>query len=230
MLQWLYTCVSSVCSKCFIYITCTLQVFHLDVAKVDLDVAYTCMLQAYVSSVSGVSYTCCKCFIRMLHMFAMTFKCFPGVLQVFQTYIANVSSGCCKSRASVAHVAMGSACRSHLLQLLGDVQATWVCCWGADERAQTGAWDTERRCGGPRSGACEKQEAHAPFLLCARHYPTLALRVRRRALASPLQELFHYNGHQHVLETYLSQVEISKQRCLVKLNSIERKHKVSKQN
>ena len=54
-----------------------LQVFYLDVAKVDLDV--TCMLKAYVSSVSGVSYVCCKCFIWMLHIFAMVFKCFSGV-------------------------------------------------------------------------------------------------------------------------------------------------------
>jgi len=48
--------ISDVCCKCF----------HLDVAKVDLDVAYKCMLQAYVSCVSGVSYVCCKCFIWML--------------------------------------------------------------------------------------------------------------------------------------------------------------------
>ena len=41
--------------------------FYLHVAKVDLDVAYTCILQAYVSSVPGV-------FIRMF---------------------ARVSSGCC---------------------------------------------------------------------------------------------------------------------------------------
>jgi hypothetical protein len=31
-----------------------LQVFYLNVAKAYLDVAYICMLQAYVSSVSGV--------------------------------------------------------------------------------------------------------------------------------------------------------------------------------
>ena len=48
---------------CFICFRCMLQVFHRDVAKVDLDVAYTCMLQAYVSIVSGISYVCCKCFI-----------------------------------------------------------------------------------------------------------------------------------------------------------------------
>jgi hypothetical protein len=62
-----------------------LQLFHLDVAKVDvnLHVAYTYMLQAYVSSVSGVSYVCSRCFILMLYIFAMVFKCFPCVLQVF---------------------------------------------------------------------------------------------------------------------------------------------------
>jgi hypothetical protein len=37
-----------------------LQLFYLDIAKVGLDVAYTCMLQAYDSSVLGV---CCKYFI-----------------------------------------------------------------------------------------------------------------------------------------------------------------------
>ena len=58
-----------------------LQVFYLDVVKVDLDVAYTCMLQAYVSSVPGV-------LIRMfasvssgwmLYIFVMVFKCFSGI-------------------------------------------------------------------------------------------------------------------------------------------------------
>jgi hypothetical protein len=40
MLQWLYTYVSSVDSKCFIGFGRMLQVFHLDVAKVDLNVVY----------------------------------------------------------------------------------------------------------------------------------------------------------------------------------------------
>jgi hypothetical protein len=72
-------------------------VFYLNVAKVDLDVAYTCILQAYVSSVSGVSYVCCKCFIWMLHIFAMATHmfswCFRRMLQVFQlfrTYVASI--------------------------------------------------------------------------------------------------------------------------------------------
>jgi hypothetical protein len=61
-----------------------LQVFYLDVAKVDLDVAYVCngytcvlgvckcfrcmlqVFQTYVASVSAVSDVPCKCFIWML--------------------------------------------------------------------------------------------------------------------------------------------------------------------
>jgi hypothetical protein len=81
--------VSSVCSKCFICSKCTLQAFYLDVAKVDLDVAYTCMLQAYVKCFSDVSYVCYKYFIWMLHMFCNSFHLF---LSVF----ASVSDACFK--------------------------------------------------------------------------------------------------------------------------------------
>ena len=87
-----------------------LQVFHLDVAKVDLDAVYICM----VASVC----------LRFKHMFLLfhldvvyilqwLHMCFSGVsdvclqvFQLFQTYVASVSSGCCKSRSDVAHVAM----------------------------------------------------------------------------------------------------------------------------
>ena len=65
-----------VCIKCkfqmFHTLICSIRmflVFYFNVAKLDLDVAYTCMLQAYVSSVI-------RCFIWTLHMFAMVFKCF----------------------------------------------------------------------------------------------------------------------------------------------------------
>jgi hypothetical protein len=57
-----------------------LQVFHLDAAKVDLDVGYICKcfkcFHTYVASVSS----------ECLHMFAMAihvFSSFSGVLQVF---------------------------------------------------------------------------------------------------------------------------------------------------
>jgi hypothetical protein len=57
--------VLSVGSKCFICFRRMLQVFHLDVAKVDLDVAYICKcfkcFHTYVASV----------FIWMFAIFAM---------------------------------------------------------------------------------------------------------------------------------------------------------------
>jgi hypothetical protein len=88
MLKWLYTYVLSVCHKCFIYSRGLLQVFYLDVTKVDLDVAYTCMLQAYVSNVfrcfvcmfASVSSECCICNV------------FQVFSQVFQTLASSVSS------------------------------------------------------------------------------------------------------------------------------------------
>jgi hypothetical protein len=64
--------------KCFSYFICMFQVFHLNVAKVDIDVAYTCMLQKYVLSVS---------FICMSQVFHLDVACvlhdYTRVLQVF---------------------------------------------------------------------------------------------------------------------------------------------------
>jgi hypothetical protein len=100
-----------------------LQVFHLDVIKVDLDVAYTCMLQMYVSSVLGV-------FICMLQVFYLDVA---YVLQWLQTCFLGVSDVCCKCLncfgrmlqvghldvakvdLGVAHVAVGPICSSHML-------------------------------------------------------------------------------------------------------------------
>jgi hypothetical protein len=56
-----------------VYVPNVLLYFQMYVARVDIDVAYTCMLQAYVSS---VSYVCCKCFIWMLHMFCNGYTVF----------------------------------------------------------------------------------------------------------------------------------------------------------
>jgi len=89
-------------------------VFYLDVSKVDLDVTYTCMLQAYVLSVS-------RRFVRMF---------------------ASASSGCCI--ANVSDVCFKCfICLFYILQLLHlDVlKVDWVlhmgCVWeaagGADE-------------------------------------------------------------------------------------------------
>jgi hypothetical protein len=69
MSLWLYTYVSNICFECFRCSKLMLQMFHLNVAKVDLNVAcyydYTRMFQAYGSSVSYVSDVCYKYFICM---------------------------------------------------------------------------------------------------------------------------------------------------------------------
>jgi hypothetical protein len=63
-----------------------LQVFHLDVAKVDLDVAYMQVFQMF-------SYVCCKWFhLNVCNGYTRGFQVFSGVSQVFQTYVANVST------------------------------------------------------------------------------------------------------------------------------------------
>jgi hypothetical protein len=59
--------------KCFRHLKLLFQVFHLNFAKVDLDVVYVAMIK----------YACCK---PMLQMF-----------KVFQTYVANVLCRCLKS-------------------------------------------------------------------------------------------------------------------------------------
>ena len=94
-----------------------LQAFYLDVTKVDLDIAYTCMLQAYVFKCFKVFHMyVCKCFIWMLHMFAMVFKCFfrhfrrkcfRRLFLVFHLFFVTVASGCFKSRSGIARDARG---------------------------------------------------------------------------------------------------------------------------
>jgi hypothetical protein len=67
-------------------------VFHADVAKVDRNVAYVAMIvhvcwKCVYLDVVYIPYICCRCFILMLHMFAIVFH-------VFQTYVyvSNVSA------------------------------------------------------------------------------------------------------------------------------------------
>jgi hypothetical protein len=70
------------------------QVFHLDVAKVDLDVAYTCILQAYVfERFSVASNVCFMCFVWMLHIFCNGYTCFFGVSDI-----------CCKCFSYFGHI------------------------------------------------------------------------------------------------------------------------------
>ena len=97
----LKTHVASICFKCF---RDMLQVFQMDVAKVDQDVAYVAMvvhlcskclplmfhlffhtyvISVFHSDVAYVSHICCKCFIWMLRMFCNGYtRLFPGVSDV----------------------------------------------------------------------------------------------------------------------------------------------------
>jgi hypothetical protein len=82
-------------------------VFYLDIAKVDLDIAYTCTLQAYVFECFHVFLTyVCRCFIWMLYMFTMVFKCFQTFLQVFYLsflYVTTVTSESFKNKLDITH-------------------------------------------------------------------------------------------------------------------------------
>jgi len=124
--------------------------FHIIVAKVDLDVTYVAiaihacckgvlqMFHLFVFSEASCKCVyfecciCCKCFyldvayicIGFSSVFRCFCKCFRCILQVFQlvrTHVASVSSGCCKSRSGVAHVAMEpTCCRACMWEAKGD--------------------------------------------------------------------------------------------------------------
>jgi hypothetical protein len=123
--------VVSSCFKCFICLRGMLQVFRMDVAKIDRDVAYVAMVihicckrmflmfhllycKCVYLDVAYVLYICCKRFIWMLRMccncFSSVFSCvFVSVSDAcfkyficLQTYVANVVSVCFKSRSGVA--------------------------------------------------------------------------------------------------------------------------------
>jgi hypothetical protein len=78
--------VASICFKCLICFRGMLQVFQIDIVKVDRDIAYVAMVvhvcyKGLFQCFICVSDVCCKCFIWMLRM--------------FHTYVASVSCGCC---------------------------------------------------------------------------------------------------------------------------------------
>jgi hypothetical protein len=103
--------VASVCFKCFIGM---LQLFHMDVVKVDRDAAYAAMVvhicckllfppcficffanaccKCVYLYVAYVLHICCKCFICFFLQahFASVFIC---MLHMFHTYVVSVLSG-----------------------------------------------------------------------------------------------------------------------------------------
>jgi hypothetical protein len=97
-------------------------VFHVDVAKVDWDVAYVAM----------VVHVCCKLLFPMFHLFFQTCvaSVFIWTLHMFQPYVASVLSGCCVCFTIVSkcfqvflqlfqmHVSSVSSVLRRILQLL----------------------------------------------------------------------------------------------------------------
>ena len=109
--------------------------FHMDVAKVDYDVAYVAMaihaccksmfsmfhlflrrmLQAFYLDVAYVSRICCKCFIWKLHIVATAFKCFQSFCK------------CSRRMLQVLHLDVTKVDRAlHILQR--DPPITAACC------------------------------------------------------------------------------------------------------
>jgi hypothetical protein len=72
--------VVSICFRCFRNM---LQVFYMDVIKVDRDVAYVAM----------AIHVCFKCMFQMFYLFSdICCKCFIWILYMFHTYLTSVLS------------------------------------------------------------------------------------------------------------------------------------------
>jgi hypothetical protein len=121
MLQWLYTYVVCVYSKCSSSLRRMLHVFYLGVAYVShlRCKCFNRMLHMFHTHVTSVSSRCCICFEMVAHVFSSCFRrmlqvfnYFGRVLQMFPLDVAKVRSG-------VAHVIVGPIYSSQLLQMLG---------------------------------------------------------------------------------------------------------------
>ena len=130
----------------------TMQAYVLNVSSIFQTYVESVFIQMFVY----VSHICCKCFIWMLHMFAMAnthvfSQCFKHMLQVFQlfrTYVASVSSKCYKLDLVL-----------HILQL--DPSAITACCsYWARLHARGCGGGTSDRHGKP----CERKSRCGPCM------------------------------------------------------------------
>jgi hypothetical protein len=98
-----------------------LQVFHIDIAKVDQDVAY----------VASASEACCKCFRGFLRAFVQNvFLSEMYVARVFYLDVAHVSHICCKSIFKMFQMFQSYVAISvFMLQVVRDVAyVSHTCC------------------------------------------------------------------------------------------------------
>jgi hypothetical protein len=97
------------------------QLFQTNVARVlsGYYVCFTLMLQVFYVDVANVLFRCCICFAMATHEFSLCYRHMLQVFQLFWTFVAHVSSRCCKNRSGVVYFAIDLICSSSLLQLLG---------------------------------------------------------------------------------------------------------------
>jgi hypothetical protein len=90
----LKTCVANICYTCFRCFIVMFQVFRMDVAKVDPNVAHVVM----------AIHVCCKSLLKMFHLFQTYVAsvitacciCCKCMFHLFSEYVAIISSECCK--------------------------------------------------------------------------------------------------------------------------------------
>jgi hypothetical protein len=119
ILQWLYTYVASVCSKCFICFKRMLEVFYLDIAYVAMAI-----------------YVCCKCMFQMFHLFqtyVATLQVFylnvvyVPMLHMFQTYVASVYSKCVIYFRHILQMCLSGCCSCYTQMLQTYVYKCFTC-------------------------------------------------------------------------------------------------------
>jgi hypothetical protein len=105
--------------KCFRCFRCVLQVFQMDVEKVDQDVAYVTM----------VVHVCCKLLFSIFYFF-LTYvaSVFIWMLHIFHTYVASVLSECCTGYTHMLQMYVFK-CFSYFKRMLQDVAVPiHICC------------------------------------------------------------------------------------------------------
>ena len=121
MLQWLYTYVASVRSKCFI---CFFRSI-LQVCIFGCCICFTHMLQEYVRNVSVVLVLCCN---RCFHVASC--NCFIWMLHMFQTHVASVCSKYFICFRHMLHSSV-SCCKCFVFQrYVQRVMGAWPGRWG----------------------------------------------------------------------------------------------------
>jgi hypothetical protein len=166
--------------KCFIYISFKdmLQVFYMDAAKVDLDVAYVVM----------VIHVCCKYLFKMFHL--------------LQTYVASVLSGyciCCSSyNIYCKHMfQMFIYFRRMLQQVFHVASVSWAGA-GSGRRqfphAQHGAG-----VGGPFVRMEAERVQTVPTCICTRNGPVQE--TKRRGSSLPMQANLTYTTTKNLLRS-----------------------------